>query len=58
MYEDIEDIEANGVMQRLLLEDNGVRRHGLLVVSFSSFLSHRNHRTVKWGRGKQSQKLT
>ena len=26
------------------------------VVSFSSFLSHRNHRTVKWGLSEQSQK--
>ena len=26
------------------------------IVSFSSFLSHRNHRTVKWGSGEQSQK--
>ena len=25
------------------------------VVSFSSFLSHRNHRTVKWGPSEQSQ---
>ena len=25
------------------------------VVSFSSFLSHRNHRTVKWGPREQSQ---
>ena len=26
------------------------------IVSFSSFLSHRNHCTVKWGPGEQSQK--
>ena len=26
------------------------------IVSFSSFLSHRNHRTVKWGPSEQSQK--
>ena len=26
------------------------------VVSFSSFFSHRNHRTVKWDPGEQSQK--
>ena len=26
------------------------------VVSFSSFLSHRNHRTVKWGQREKSQK--
>ena len=25
------------------------------VVSFSSFLSHRNHRTIKWGPSEQSQ---
>ena len=25
------------------------------VVSFSSLLSHRNHRTVKWGPSEQSQ---
>ena len=25
------------------------------VVSFSSFLSHRNHHTVKWGPSEQSQ---
>ena len=24
-------------------------------VSFSSYLSHRNHRTVKWGQSEQSQ---
>ena len=30
-------------------EDHGVRRHSCFVVSFSSLLSHRNHRTVKWG---------
>ena len=24
------------------------------VVSFSSFLSHRNHRTIKWGPSEQS----
>ena len=29
-------------------EDYGVRRHSCFVVSFSSLLSHRNHRTVKW----------
>ena len=26
-----------------------MRRHSCFVVSFSSLLSHRNHRTVKWG---------
>ena len=30
-------------------EDNGARRLCCFVVSFSSLLSHRNHRTVKWG---------
>ena len=30
-------------------EDYGVRRHSCFVVSFSSLLSHRNHRTIKWG---------
>ena len=30
-------------------EDYGVRRHSCFVVSFSSLLSHRNHRIVKWG---------
>ena len=26
-----------------------------LIVSFSSFLSHRNHRTIKWGPSEHSQ---
>ena len=30
-------------------EDYGARRLCDFVVSFSSLLSHRNHRTVKWG---------
>ena len=30
-------------------EDYGARRLSCFVVSFSSLLSHRNHRTVKWG---------
>ena len=30
-------------------EDYGARRLCRFVVSFSSLLSHRNHRTVKWG---------
>ena len=30
-------------------EDYGARRLCGLVVSFSSLLSHRNHRTIKWG---------
>ena len=36
-------------------EDFGARRHSCFVVSFSSLLSHRNHRTVKWGLSEQSQ---
>ena len=36
-------------------EDYGVRRHSCFVVSFSSLLSHRNHRTVKWGPSELSQ---
>ena len=36
-------------------EDYGVRRHSCFVVSFSSLLSHRNHRAVKWGPSEQSQ---
>ena len=56
MYEDIED---KGGMRRYshwrlwqektLSEDYGARRLSCFVVSFSSLLSHRNHRTVKWG---------
>ena len=30
-------------------EDYGARRLSCFVFSFSSLLSHRNHRTVKWG---------
>ena len=30
-------------------EDYGARRLSHFVVSFSSLLSHRDHRTVKWG---------
>ena len=30
-------------------EDYGARRLSYFVVFFSSMLSHRNHRTVKWG---------
>ena len=30
-------------------EDYGARRLCCFVVSFSSLLSHRNHRTIKWG---------
>ena len=36
-------------LRRHSCEDYGVRRHCCFVVSFSSLLSHRNHRTVKWG---------
>ena len=43
-------------------EDYDMRRHRMktmeredLVVSFSSLLSHRNHRTVKWGPSELSQ---
>ena len=32
-----------------------MRRHSCFVVSFSSLLSHRNHRTVKWGASAKSQ---
>ena len=62
MYEDIED---NGGMRRYsywrlwhektLREDYGARRLCGFVVSFSSLLSHRNHRTVKWGPSELSQ---
>ena len=33
-------------------EDYGARRLSCFVVSFSSLLSHRNHRTVRWGPSK------
>ena len=33
-------------------EDYGARRLSCFVVSFSSLLSHSNHRTVKWGPSK------
>ena len=56
MYEDIDD---NGGMwryshwrlwhEKTMSEDYGARRLCCFVVSFSSLLSHRNHRTVKWG---------
>ena len=42
-------------LRRHSREDYGVRRHSCFVVSFSSLLSHRNHRTVKWGPSEQSQ---
>ena len=43
-------------MRRQSHEDYGVRRHSCFAVSFSSLLSHRNHRTIKWGPSEQSQK--
>ena len=62
MYEDIED---NGGMwgyshwrlwhEKTLSEEYGARRLCHFVVSFSSLLSHRNHRTVKWGPSELSQ---
>ena len=60
-----EDIEDNGGLWRVShwrlwhektsYEDYRLRRHSCFVVSFSSLLSHRNHRTVKWGPSEQSQ---
>ena len=47
-------VEDNNVC-RHSLKDYGLRRHGCFVVSFSSSLSHRNHRTVKWGPSEPSQ---
>ena len=54
-----EDIEVKGGMwryshwrlwqEKTSREDYGARRLSCFVVSFSSLLSHRNHRTVKWG---------
>ena len=62
MYEDIDD---NGGMRRYsywrlwhektLHEDYGARRLCGFVASFSYLLSHRNHRTVKWGPSELSQ---
>ena len=62
MYEDIDD---NGGMRRYsywrlwhektLREDYGARRLSSFVVLCFSLLSHRNHRTVKWGPSEQSQ---
>ena len=37
-------------------EDYGARRLCSFVVSFSSLLSHRNHRTIKWAPSEQNQK--
>ena len=51
--EDIHDEDND--MWRHSLEDYGVRRHSCFVVSFSSLLHHKNHRTVKWGPSEQSQ---
>ena len=51
--EDIHDKDYDS--RRHSREDYGVRRHSCFVVSFSSLLSHRNHRTVKWGPSEQSQ---
>ena len=62
MYEDIDD--NGGIwrysywrlwLEKTLREDCGARRLSRFVVSFSSSLSHRNHRTVKWGPSEQSQ---
>ena len=60
-----ENIEDNGGLwryshwrlwhEKTLSEDYGARRLSCFVVSFSSLLSHRNHRTVKWGPSEQSQ---
>ena len=62
MYEDIDD---NGGIwrysywrlwhEKTLSEDYGARRLSCFAVSFSSLLSHRNHRTVKWDPSEQSQ---
>ena len=62
MFEDIED---NGGLwsysrgrlwhEKTSREDYGARRLSCFVVSFSSLLSHRNHRTIKWGPSEQSQ---
>ena len=45
--EDIHDEEYD--MRRHSYEDYEVRSHSFFVVSFSSLLSHRHHRTVKCG---------
>ena len=60
-----ENIEDNGGLwrhshwrlwqEKTSREDYGVQRHSCFVVSFSSLLSHRNRRTVKWGPSKQSR---
>ena len=51
--EDIHDEDYD--MRRHSYEDYGVGIHSCLVVSFSSLLSHRNHRTVKWGPSELNQ---
>ena len=51
--EDIHDEDYD--MRRHSYEDYGVRRHSCFVVSFSSLLSHRNHRIAKCGLSEQSQ---
>ena len=43
------------VWEDIHIEDYGARRLCRFVVSFSSLLSHRNHRTIKWGPSEQSQ---
>ena len=53
------------VCEDIHIEDYDKRRHRVktmacedivfFVVSFPSLLSHRNHRTVKWGPSEQSQ---
>ena len=48
------DIEAYD-SSRYSHEAYEVRRHSCFVLSFSSLLSRRNHRTVKWGPSEQSQ---
>ena len=53
VHEDIHDEDYD--MRRHSYEDCGVRRHSCFIVSFSSLLSHRNHRIVKWGPSEQSQ---
>ena len=60
-----EDIEDNGGLwryshwrlwhEKTLSEDYEARRLSCFVVSFSSLLWHRNHRTDKWGPSEQSQ---
>ena len=60
-----EDIEVKGGMwrhshwrlwqEKTLREDYGARRLSCFVVCFSSLLSHRNHRSVKWGPSEQSR---